>query len=359
MAFITITTMPMLSAMSKALLMLSLISGSSCSSRRAAGFVVPTLRRWAANDVSSSLLDTTKALSRRRQGYSSTTARKEKLLQTKYIHRFYSSNFSSEVVADVTSNDELKPFSWSDIIALFRDSDDSTSTTTFHNYISSDHPKLALFRRSPAAATLYEDHKQYIDDNWKSGYDYLVYSKFGKEFGFEKELIHVTKDDPTVATQEGIECNSNYVRNKLLEISPEGYRYQCNPSLSQASDFNIKNGITFLKLVPNDFPYDVEEGIQHWCLWKIGGSCRTEGILMEEIQWALQELNSYDGNSCSSSGLIKQQNELSESAVSNIDKFSTFFWVNPPHLQSMPEIHHAHILCKPNKMGSFASAPPV
>lgn len=80
---------------------------------------------------------------------------------------------------------------------------------------------------------------------------------------------------------------------------------------------------------------------------------------MDELQWALQELNSYDGNSCSSSGLIKQQNELSESAISNIDKFSTFFWVNPPHLQSMPEIHHAHILCKPNKMGSFASAPPV
>ena len=229
----------MLSAMFKALIMLSLISGSFCSSRRAAAFVVPTLRRWAANDVSS-LLDP-KALSRRRQRYSSTTARKEKLLQTKYIHRFYSSNFSSEVVADVTSNDELKPFSWSDIIALFRDSDDST--TTFHNYISSDHPKLALFRRSPAAATLYEIHKQYIDDNWKSGYDYLVYSKFGKEFGFEKELIHVTKDDPTVAIQEGIKCNSNYVRNNLLELSPEGYRYQCNPSLSQASDFNIRNGM--------------------------------------------------------------------------------------------------------------------
>ncbi len=53
----------------------------------------------------------------------------------------------------------------------------------------------------------------------------MVYSKFGKEFGFEKELIHVTKEDPTVAIQEGIKCNSNYVRNNLLESSPEGYRY--------------------------------------------------------------------------------------------------------------------------------------
>ena len=344
----------MLSAMFKALLMLSLISGSSCSRKRAAAFVVPTLRRWAANDLSSSLLETKAPLSRRRQGHSSSTASWK---GRKDIHRFYSSNFSTEVVADVTSNDELTPFSWSDIIALFRDPDDST--TTFHNYISSDHPKLALFRRSPAAATLYEDHKQYIDDNWKSGYDYLVYSKFGKEFGFEKELIHVAEDDPTTTIQEGIKRSSNYVKNNLLKISPEGYKYQCNPSLSQASAFNIQNGITFLKLVPNDFPYDVDEGIQHWCLWKIGGSSHTEEILMDELQWALQELNSYDGNSCSSSGLIKQQHELSKSTVSNIDKFSTFFWVNPPHLQSMPEIHHAHILFKPNKKGSFASATSV
>jgi hypothetical protein len=45
-------------------------------------------------------------------------------------------------------------------------------------------------------------------------------------------------------------------------------------------------------LVPNDFPYDVDEGIEHWCLWKIGGASSTESISMGELAWAIRELRS-------------------------------------------------------------------
>lgn len=260
------------------------------------------------------------------------------------------SSFTAAVVADVN---DLKPFSWSDIIALFLDPNDSDKT---HNYIPSDHPNLSLFRRSAAAQGLYDDHKRYLCNNWKSPYDYLVYTKFGKEFGFDKELIKVNPSN-----NERIKCNSEFLSEKLLVTSPEGFRYQSNPSLSQASEYTVQNGITYLKLVLNDFPYDVETGIQHWCLWKIGGKCRTEGILMNELQWSLQELNKYpfDGVGCSSSLMTKQNELLTLSSVSTMDKFSSFYWVNPPHLQSMPDIHHAHILCRPSKNEGFSFPPPI
>eukprot|EP00986_Skeletonema_menzelii_P000754 scaffold213_cov150-Skeletonema_menzelii.AAC.3 len=225
-----------------------------------------------------------------------------------------------------TGTNDLNPFKWSDITDLFTDPHDPKGIT--NNYIPSDHPNLALFRRSTTTQDLYEEHKKYLTNNWNSPYDYLVHSKFGEEFGFEKELVRVVDDSGQDSSIWNNESNG-------LPQSPEGFRYQCNPSLSQASDYTIQNGLTYLKLVLNDFPYDVEAGIHHWCLWKIGGKCRTEGIIQEELQWALQELNSYqsDGVGCSSS-LIVKQNEWTESVASSMDKLSTFYWVNPPHLQS-------------------------
>ena len=227
------------------------------------------------------------------------------------------------------TTDELKPFTWSDIIDLFIDLNDDNSN--HNNYIPSNHPNLALFRRSECVQESYETHKHYLSNNWKSPYDYLVYSKFGEEFGFEKELT------PTPVVDLDEEKQSwNSINNAALITSPEGYRYQCKPSLTQACDYNIQNGVTYLKLVLNDFPYDMEDGIQHWCLWKIGGQSHTEGILMEEMQWALHELNTFPDNGngvdCHSS-LVVKQNELTESSRL-VDKFSTFYWVNPPHLQS-------------------------
>lgn len=227
--------------------------------------------------------------------------------------------------AEGTATNDLNPFEWSDITDLFTDPNDHKDKT--NNYIPSDHPNLALFRRSTTVQDLYEEHKNYLTNNWKSPYDYLVYTKFGEEFGFEKELIDGVGQDNSTWNSE----------NNGLSSAPEGFRYQCNPSLSQASDYTIQNGLTYLKLVLNDFPYDVDSGIHHWCLWKIGGKCRTEGIIEEELHWALQQLNSYpsDGVDCSSS-LIVKQNEFTDSVTPTMDngQLSTFYWVNPPHLQS-------------------------
>lgn len=312
----------------KALIIVSAIAKSSSFARRAA-FVAPIHHRVAENEFQQQ---------RRRRSTAVFFYHVRPPIHSsqRYCTTLFNNvdaNNCEETSRIATATNELDPFTWSDITDLFTDPHDSRDK--INNYIPSNHPNLALFRRSTAAQDLYEEHKLYLSSNWKSPYDYLVYSKFGEEFGFEKELVQV--DDPGLDRDV---ARRNTEGNGLSQ-SPEGFRYQCNPSLSQASDYTTRNGMTYLKLVLNDFPYDVQAGIHHWCLWKVGGKCRTEGILREELLWALRELNSYPSDSigCSSfsSSLIVKQNELTESesvAASSLDKLSTFYWVNPPHLQS-------------------------
>lgn len=254
------------------------------------------------------------------------------------------------------ATDELKPFTWPQLIDLFRDRRENRKKED-DIYISSDHPNLALFRRSLAAQALYEQHKKYLDNNWKSAYDYLVYSKFGEEFGIEK--VTVSKDDGIEENEvKPTEDDCNQTNNK--DCLTKGYMYRASPSLAQASKYTIENRLTYLRLVLNDFPYDVDEGIEHWCLWKIGGTSCTERISREELTWALKELKHLQADENSGSSRIIDRNDTSNSLDKSRSSLmqqtdpdqqpasilDTFFWVNPPHLQSMPEIHHAHILVK-------------
>ena len=235
------------------------------------------------------------------------------------------------------SHVELKPFNWGQLKDLFRSPTITDSGKILGNnsnnqqeehYIPSDHPNLALFRRSLAAQEEYEIHKIDLTNNWRSTYDYLVMDKFGKKFGFEK----VREEDSTPE-------------------SPNGYVYKVSPSLAEASQYTISNQLTYLRLVLNDFPYDVEENIEHWCLWKIGGGkCSKEGILREELSWAVKELQCLHADTTSgSSCILDKDDKMSFYECESAEETSapiadTLYWVNPPHLQSMPNIHHAHML---------------
>jgi Protein of unknown function (DUF3605) len=70
-------------------------------------------------------------------------------------------------------------------------------------------------------------------------------------------------------------------------------------------------------LVENDFPYFMADGILHFILWKT-----NESIQPRDIDNAKAELRR---------------------AMPILD---TLHWINPPHLQSLPEIDHVHILCR-------------
>ena len=148
----------------------------------------------------------------------------------------------------------------------------------------------------------------------------MVIDKFGTKFGFEKVLCDETA------------------------------RFRASPSLAEASKHTIDNQMTYLRLVLNDYPYDIAEGIEHWCLWKIGGKSKTEGILRKELSWAANELQSLHADKNSGSSCVVDKDgvssfyelDSSETAPSSVSDM--LYWVNPPHLQSMPEIQHAHML---------------
>ncbi|KAL3779009.1 hypothetical protein ACHAW5_010000 [Stephanodiscus triporus] len=243
-----------------------------------------------------------------------------------------------------TNTNEINPFTWPRLVELFRDSDPPTLQNV--HYIPSDHPNLALFRRSAAAQKAYERHKIYLKSCWESAYDYLVLSIFGEWFGFERVIVSRN-------ASEGSELVNQF--EGRCDIPPNGCVYRASPSLTQASRYTTDNQITYLSLVPNNFPYDVDEGIEHWCLWKIGGSSSTESISMEEMAWALRELQCISENSrgciIHRDGRTFDKPDDASRTPANVGQVrksaaisDAIYWVNPPHLQSMPEICHAHIL---------------
>jgi hypothetical protein len=272
--------------------------------------------------------------------------------------------------SSISNINQQQSFTWPQLLELFRTEirPTPTSTTTLLqnniHYISSNHPNLALFRRVDNVQQLYEEHKTYLSDCWVSAYDYLLVNKFGKKFGFEKVVV------PSVNSRNII--------------------YRANLSLAQASKDTIEKQLSYLCLVPNDFPYHVDTNIEHWCLWKIGkiynnsSSMESNSISMVELSWAMDELKTSCNNSVGSSciihnnqniyptkithtstmvddvsdktkqsmiiGISGKENEYPKKSsqppppVNNTTFLDMLYWINPPHLQSMPEIHHAHFL---------------
>lgn len=278
-------------------------------------------------------------------------------LSSPYVADQHCNKFGTTTTSDQI-NDDHKPFAWARLIELFRkpSATDQQYDTNANNFIPSDHPNLALFRRSIRAQKSYEEHKQYLAMYWKTPYDYMIIRKFGADFGFTKVVL--SRDD---SSQDNSIIDQSEDEST---ITSNQHMYQASTSLSQASKYAIDHKITYLSLVLNEFPYDVEEGIEHWCLWKIGGSSITEGIVSDELVWAVRELEClqpdessgswciYKGSdataaNCNGTSFLDGSNvtyarQVGKSRPMSIE--DTLYWVNPPHLQSMPEIHHAHIL---------------
>jgi len=87
-------------------------------------------------------------------------------------------------------------------------------------------------------------------------------------------------------------------------------RWQAYPSLKDSTTVQTR-------LVLNDFPYCMPDGIVHYIFWKT-----KESVTPKDIENAKLEL--------------RRQRKVAD----------TLHWINPPHLQSLPDIDHVHILCK-------------
>lgn len=288
----------------------------------------------------------------------------------------------------------LQPFTWPELISLIRPKHDN------HNEEEPNHPNLAALRRSPNTQQVYLKHQSYLKRSWKTAYDYLLVQKFGSDFGFRKVLVEKVDDAVGTTSRSNVEEQPGDGSKPLMEskittaksnhrsIPPPGFVYRSDPSLREASQYALDHKLSYLRLVPNDFPYHVDERyVEHWCLWKIGGSHSggnadetderfLKGVILpEDIDWALNELKCYslrefdtidagDGDDITigSSKILKDNTEVvmyktatvvnesrdeaeKESEMSKTRTIlDSLYWVNPPNLQSMPDIRHAHIL---------------
>lgn len=135
--------------------------------------------------------------------------------------------------------------------------------------------------RSLQVQEAYIFHMREVQQEWKSMNDYILYSKF--DFDVE-------------TSEDGKKC----ARPTLEEVREEG---------------RVK-----IRLLINEFPYYCQEGIEHYCLWKLGGPIRQD-----DIDQALEDLRNM--------------------RVTSGELVDVLYWVNPKHLQSIPDIDHAHFLC--------------
>lgn len=146
---------------------------------------------------------------------------------------------------------------------------------------------LSLLCRSVPQQYEYEVYKVYLQKHWQSTYDHILCKFFGV---------------PVQVDNESGESNSTTCHQRRaipLEELPVNF-----PKVA---------------LLPNDFPYYVAPPIQHWVLWVLGRPC-TE----DDVEWAKLQLHS---------------------EIGPVQDF--IHWINPPHLQSIPDIDHVHILCLP------------
>jgi hypothetical protein len=136
--------------------------------------------------------------------------------------------------------------------------------------------RLDLLGRSDEQQCAYDAFAADLRLVWHSPSDYLLFSKFGVSY----------------------------------HLDGDGRRRAANA----VSDSDSSR----LALVPNDFPYHFEPGIQHFILWKLGG----EALKQSEVDDAT--------------------NTLTSGAAAK----DALFWVNPAHLKSVLDIDHAHLIVR-------------
>ena len=140
---------------------------------------------------------------------------------------------------------------------------------------------LARLSRSVEQEEVYQLYRHDLLQEYSSVYDHILHSKFG----FPKSWNTAMERWETPRPKDSISKQEQDVKKAVV-------------------------------LAPNDFPYFTEPGIEHWVLWKLYSKVSESDIVQ-----AKQELMKQLGN-----------------VVDSIH------WENPPHLKSLPDIDHVHIL---------------
>jgi len=144
---------------------------------------------------------------------------------------------------------------------------------------------MALLSRSVTQQRDYEIYKRDLLHKWNSVMDHVICTKFPDTF-------QAVQDD-----NDG--------------------RLRAHPPLAEAAAAASSRNSSQTALVPNDFPYYMADGLEHWVLWKLGGPCSDEDVAQAKRD------------------LVREH---------GWDAHQMIHWVNPPNLQSLPAIDHVHLI---------------
>lgn len=190
-----------------------------------------------------------------------------------------------------------KRISWSDLKAII------------------ERQELFSLQRSVKQERFYRNYSNKIKQIWNSIYDFILHHKFNYEVTSVSVSVSSTCEvesaDSTTSFVEYHEddCDGDLSLLPPVNPPPSGMQWAAKAPV----DNNTSKGKA---LVLNDFPYYFEDGVEHWCLWKLGSD-----VTQEDLDWAIEDL-------------------------SKRGYFSEFLhWVNPVHLKSLIDIDHAHIVC--------------
>ena len=133
-------------------------------------------------------------------------------------------------------------------------------------------------------------------------------------------------NEDTCQSSEGILGNGAGSHKQIdmseeWEIPPIGCMWKAYPSIIEIESSQKV-------LLPNNFPYYLEDGIEHWCLWKL-----KEPVTEDDIKMAKDDLKFMTINDAA----------ITDNKCNVL--VDTMHWINPIHLKSVPDIDHAHILC--------------
>ncbi len=195
--------------------------------------------------------------------------------------------------------------------------------------------KLFPILRHVDQETTYRLYRQKLRQEWKSVYDFVLVTKFN----FGKRLIRLEGNSNADDGQKKLnDRQDEHLMQSIYEYDyetiekelptlpkipspPKDHVWESYKLMSyengDVGDDDEEGKEPHRLLAKNDFPYFMEDGIEHWCLWKLG----SDDVNESDIQWAKDELKK--------SG----------------DVLETMHWINPVHLKSLPDIDHAHIVC--------------
>jgi hypothetical protein len=121
-------------------------------------------------------------------------------------------------------------------------------------------------KRSIQQERIYRVYTSKLKRNWISIHDYILHTKFNYDIVTVPQNTRGNLSCKNNIEPDGIssdECTSE-MRRKALETPPPGCR------LAATRPDNEASFVPERLIVKNNFSYYLEDGIEHWVLWKLG-----------------------------------------------------------------------------------------